>query len=169
MAHHIQYPFTIPIAKIHPVIHPNLVQTPQEDMFDITHAQSMEGVMKSLVYMHDKNQVSHDVVEMARNHATIIRNTLKYSTPQFDEGGNAAIITVLNHLCLAVDCINGAVDTNTVAMHAMDVCFNGIDQRFGSIDQPFDGIYQPFDGIDECFGGIDQCFHSIDQGVKIGF
>ncbi|KAF8509812.1 hypothetical protein JB92DRAFT_2831805 [Gautieria morchelliformis] len=88
------------------------------------------------LFAQGKDKISEDVIQTAKNRATLIQNT--YSTLQFPQGGNADTVTLLNWLF-------HAVETNAVAM---DLQFNRIDQRFNGIDQRFDGIDQRFDGID---------------------
>ncbi|KAF8488527.1 hypothetical protein JB92DRAFT_3101039 [Gautieria morchelliformis] len=151
MAFRAHYPFAIPsVADVHPTFRPDLVQVLKlntridlGDVVDISDAQSVEHAMKLLVDMDDA--VPTAVVETAKNRAAIIRNT--HSTLQFHDAGNAAIITLLNQLCLTVNANTGNFEAmehrvkSAIEAVRLNGRFDAVDERFRTIDQCLDRFH----------------------------
>jgi len=115
-----QYPFPVAsISQLHPAIPANIVHNLHlggniaiGDHINLFDAKKAEGAATSLVNLQIHEQaITDEVIETAKNHATIIRSA--HGQFQFQQPGNAAILALLNDI------------HNTV---------NGLDQRFTKIE-----------------------------------
>lgn len=111
------YPFGIPsISNLHPGIPANIVHTLRldenivtGDSLDILGAKQAQGVAASLAHLQGQEQtVTDEVVETAKNRAAAIRST--QGQLHFEQGGNAAILALLNAVNNTVNVMNNTID-----------------------------------------------------------
>ncbi|KAF8492668.1 hypothetical protein JB92DRAFT_3147430 [Gautieria morchelliformis] len=137
------YPCDIPsISNFHPGIPAHVVNMlhldeniANGDPIDIRNVEPAEGIVSSLASLQVHEQaVTDDVVETAKNRAAIIRST--HGQLQFDGGGNAAILALLNAMNNTLNSMNNTLDRMSNTLDHMNNTLDCMNNTLDHINGP---------------------------------